>query len=150
MEKKNNYIYLLGFILALGTFFILPNNDDFYCLLAPHKYEDINVFLPNGAFWRPLDALWGIMMGKCVGAFPYLNHLLVLLLYTFCIYGLTKILDDCNVDGFAKKLSIALFMLSPALVATVYSIDSINQVLCMTFGIHQYCYIQNQRYLDIL
>lgn len=26
-------------------------------------------------------------------------------------------------------------MLSPALVATVYSIDSINQVLCMTFGI---------------
>lgn len=114
----------MGFILALGTFFILPNNDDFYCLLAPHKYEDINVFLPNGAFWRPLDALWGIMMGKCVGAFPYLNHLLVLLLYTFCIYGLTKILDDCNVDGFAKKISIALFMLSPALVATVYSIDS--------------------------
>lgn len=135
MEKNNNYIYLLGFILALGTFFILPNNDDFYCLLAPHKYEDINVFLPNGAFWRPFDALWGIMMGKCVGAFPYLNHLLVLLLYTFCIYGLTKILDDCNVDGFAKKISIALFMLSPALVATVYSIDSINQVLCMTFGI---------------
>lgn len=103
MEKNNNYIYLLGFILALGTFFILPNNDDFYCLLAPHKYEDINVFLPNGAFWRPFDALWGIMMGKCVGAFPYLNHLLVLLLYTFCIYGLTKILDDCNIDGFAKK-----------------------------------------------
>lgn len=29
MEKNNNYIYLLGFILALGTFFILPNNDDF-------------------------------------------------------------------------------------------------------------------------
>lgn len=101
----------MGFILALGTFFILPNNDDFYCLLAPHKYEDINVFLPNGAFWRPLDALWGIMMGKCVGAFPYLNHLLVLLLYTFCIYGLTKILDDCNVDGFAKKISIALFII---------------------------------------
>lgn len=27
MEKNNNYIYLLGFILALGTFFILPNNE---------------------------------------------------------------------------------------------------------------------------
>ena len=33
MEKNIKFIFLLGFILALGAFFILPNNDDFYCLL---------------------------------------------------------------------------------------------------------------------
>ena len=60
MEKNNNYIYLLGFILALGTFFILPNNDDFYCLLAPHKYEDINVFYlmeHSGDLWMHYGGL---------------------------------------------------------------------------------------------
>ncbi len=34
-----------------------------------------------------------------------------------------------------KKISVGIFLLSPALVATVYSVDSINQVLCMSFGI---------------
>lgn len=135
MEKIIKFIFLLGFILALGAFFILPNNDDFYCLLAPHKFEGIDVFLPNGAFWRPFDASWGLLMGKCVAAFPFFNHLFVLLMFAFCAYGLNKILDDCLVIGFTKQLSIGLFMLSPALVATVYSIDSINQVLCMSFGI---------------
>lgn len=135
MEKNIKLIYLLGFILALGAFLVLPNNDDFYCLLAPHKFEGSHVFLPNGAFWRPLDALWGLLMGKFVTAFPFLNHLFVLLLFTFCVYGLIKILDDCLVIGFTRQLSIGLFLLSPALVATVYSIDSINQVLCMSFGI---------------
>lgn len=45
MEKNIKFIFLLGFILALGAFFILPNNDDFYCLLAPHKFEGIDVFV---------------------------------------------------------------------------------------------------------
>ena len=91
MEKNIKLIFLLGFILALGAFFILPNNDDFYCLLAPHKFEDIDVFLPNGAFWRPFDASWGLLMGKCVAAFPFLNHLFVLLLFAFCAYGLNRV-----------------------------------------------------------
>ena len=135
MEKNSKIIFLIGFVLALGAFFVLPNNDDFYCLSAPHKFQDINVLLPNGTFWRPLDALWGLLMGQCVGVFPFLNHLLVFSLFTFCIYGLIKILDGCYVVGFTKKISVGIFLLSPALVATVYSVDSINQVLCMSFGI---------------
>lgn len=60
MEKNNNYIYLLGFILALGTFFILPNNDDFYCLLAPQSLKTSMFFYlmeHSGDLWMPYGEL---------------------------------------------------------------------------------------------
>lgn len=147
---RHKIIYCIGFLLALGAFFILPSDDDFYSLPAPHVLESWNVFLPNGAFWRPIDAAWGILMGKCVGAFPYLNHLMVLLLYAFCVYGLARTLDYCRVGRMTKNLSMGIFLLSPALVATVYSIDSINQVLCTAFGIASVLLYRKQKIVSYL
>lgn len=147
---KHKIIYGIGIFLALGAFLILPSDDDFYSLPAPHVLENWNVFLPNGAFWRPIDAAWGILMGKCVGAFPYLNHLMVLLLFAFCVYGLSKMLGYCRVGGMSKTLAIGMLLLSPALVATVYSIDSINQVLCTAFGIASVLFYRKHKVVSYL
>ena len=132
---RNKTIIAISAILSIGAFFILPVYDDFYYLSSPHKMMDVESFLPNGSFWRPIDALWGIMMGKYVDAFPFLNHLLVLICFAYSSFGLIKILNYSNVKGYTKSIAIAIFMLSPALVATTYSIDSINQALCLAFGI---------------
>lgn len=35
---------------------------------------DEESFLPNGSFWRPIDALWGIMMGKLLNIVTFFVH----------------------------------------------------------------------------
>ena len=132
---KVKLLIIVGVVLSLGAFFIMPSDDDFYSLPAPHVLEDWSFLFPSGAFWRPIDAAWGILMGKIPGAFPYVNHLMVLLCYFFSLYGLEKILSKMSMTGITKQISLCFFLMSPALVATLYSVDSINQALSMALGI---------------
>ena len=133
---RNKIIIAVSALLCIGAFFILPVYDDFYYLSSPHKSLDMESLLPNGSFWRPIDALWGgIIAGKLVSLFPFLNHLLVILCFAYASYGLIKVLKYCNVGGFSLSLAMSMFMLSPALVATTYSIDATNQALSLAFGI---------------
>lgn len=133
---RNKIIITVSALLCIGAFFILPVYDDFYYLSSPHKSLDMESLLPNGSFWRPIDALWGgIIAGKLVSLFPFPNHLLVILCFAYASYGLIKTLKYCNVGGFSLSLAMSMFMLSPALVATTYSIDATNQTLSLAFGI---------------
>lgn len=71
---RNKTIIAISAILSIGAFFILPVYDDFYYLSSPHKMMDVESFLPNGSFWRPIDALWGIMMGKLLNIVTFFVH----------------------------------------------------------------------------
>lgn len=74
----------------------------------------------------------GYYDGKICRCISFSKSLISPYLFSF---GLIKILNYSNVKGYTKSIAIAIFMLSPALVATTYSIDSINQALCLAFGI---------------
>lgn len=44
MDKNSKIIFFDRFRLSIRCFFVLPNNDDFYCLSAPYKFQDIMSF----------------------------------------------------------------------------------------------------------
>lgn len=131
---NNKLIYIVTIFLSLGAFFVLPVYDDFYYLTAPHKAIVYTDLLPNGAFWRPIDAIIGYFLGRCPWAFPFINHAIVLGTFSFAIFGLKHIMSYCHINKLTLSISLAFFCLSPALVATTYSIDSSNQTISLAFG----------------
>lgn len=132
---NNKLIYIITILLSVGVFFVLPVYDDFYYLTAPHKFIDYNNLLPNGAFWRPIDAILGYIIGRYPWAFPFINHTIVIGSFAFAIFGLKYILNYCHINKLTLSISLAFFCLSPALVATTYSIDSSNQTMSLALGI---------------
>lgn len=144
---NNKIIYSIAIILSLGAFFVMPVYDDFYYLTAPHKFLPYNDLLPNGPFWRPIDAIIGFIIGKYSLPFPFLNHLIVLITFAFAIYGLKKILAYCHISPIAQSIALAFFCLSPALVATTYSIDSSNQTMSLALGLASLLVYQRRKFL---
>lgn len=148
MDKR--IIFIIAIILSIGAFFVLPVDDDFYYFTAPHKYLNTKDLLPNGPFWRPFDVLWGIIMGKCPKMFPFLNHALVLVSYAYSVYGLNKLLNYCNISKISQNIAMAIFCLSPALVATTYSVDSSNQCISLALGIASLLYYQEHKFSSFI
>lgn len=122
-------------LLNIGAFFVLPVYDDWYYLSAPTDELNIDKLLPDAVFWRPIDAVFGYLTGLWVQSFPFFHHLIVVTGYLFSVWGLARITDKCCISGFAKFLSMSLFICSPMLVATTYSVDSANQALSLVFGV---------------
>lgn len=141
--KKINLLIAFHLVLFLiGIFFLLPTDDDWGYLVAP-KLEgfNFNSFLPNGSFWRPIDAFVGLINNSYPILFPFLNHLLIGSGFLFSIYYLYKILKLLGFEGIPLNVSISIFIVSPAVLGTVLGIDSINQMYSVCFGligIYQY------------
>lgn len=144
MDKR--IIFITSIILSIGALFVLPVDDDFYYLTAPHKDFLAQNLLPNGPFWRPFDVLFGLFMGKFSFLFPFLNHILVLIGYAYAIYGLNHILNYCYISKTSQFISLAIFGLSPALVATTYSVDSSNQSISLALGIASLLYYDKHKF----
>lgn len=143
MNKK--IIFALAIILSIGAFFVLPVDDDFYYFTAPHADLCLKDLLPNKPFWRPFDVLFGVLLGKSPSLFPFLNHALVLAGYAYAVFGLNKILNYCCSTKTSLNIALAMFCLSPALVATTYSVDSSNQSLSLALGIASLIYFEKHK-----
>lgn len=129
-------------LFLIGIFFLLPTDDDWGYLVAP-KLEgfNFNSFLPNGLFWRPIDAFVGLVNNSYPILFPFLNHLLIGCGFLLSIYYLYKILKLLGFAGIPLNVSISIFIVSPAALGSVLGIDSINQMYSVCFGligIYQY------------
>ena len=109
--KKINLLIAFHLVLFLiGIFFLLPTYDDWGYLVAP-KLEgfNFNSFLPNGSFWRPIDALVGLVNNSYPILFPFFNHLLIGCGFLFSIYFLYKILKLLGFEGIPLNVSISIF-----------------------------------------
>ncbi len=66
-------VWMIGLVFLL---LLWPTNDDWGYLTAPYVSGSWwQRMLPNGAFWRPWDALFGTLLNQNTGMFPSLNHI---------------------------------------------------------------------------
>lgn len=147
--KKINLLIVFHLVLFLIViFYLLPTDDDWGYLVAP-KLEgfNFNSFLPNGSFWRPIDAFVGLINNSYPILFPFLNHLLIGCGFLLSIYYFYKILKLLGFEGIPLNVSISIFIVSPAVLGTVLGIDSINQMYSVCFGLIGIYHYLRRKYL---
>lgn len=139
------YIYnnpALAFILITmpfvlwGKLLILPTFDDWSTLSSPNYDPDfIKYILPYGYIWRPFDAVMGYIVAIDYHLFPKLNHLVIFaghIANTFFIY---KICKKVRLGKAATNMATIYFYISPCMLATVFSCDSLNQTYSQLWGL---------------
>lgn len=144
------FLFITAILLSIGSFFIMPVADDYVYLCTPQGDIDLIKFLPQGAFWRPFDYAWGIISGQFMSLYPFLHHLLVTIVYILSLYGTYILLKRCNIKGFPLFISLTLFVCSPMLVASTYSLDSVAQVLSVAFGLSSLIVYKNKKWLSYI
>lgn len=136
---KYNLKIITGIILLIYFIFtltILPAADDWTLAAAPVMDDGkFNLLLPNRIFWRPFEGMLAYFLGQVPSCFPKLNHCLVMLAHMFLCICLYRVLFKITQNTLATFSGLMFFMLSPGIIATVMSIDAINQSWTLLFGV---------------
>lgn len=148
MKRWSIYIILAAspFIL-LALLLLEPTSDDWTYLTDPHFGDPFlpERILPNGNYWRPFDALYGSLISRFVWLYPAMNHIIILLAHCINSFIIFKLTEQMFSDKFASNISTIYFFISPAVAATLFGIDSINQAMSQMFGlmsVYVYLYVQ--------
>lgn len=152
MKKYQRWLlYACYFVLAIGVFFIRPVYDDWFSAAYPRFDFQLSDLLPSGAFWRPIENGLGGLLASVPTWFPVFNHLLVVVLFSLTAWIARRILRICSVNAVIREVAFFVILLSPAGMATLFSIDAINQAGAAFFGmlsIYAYLrYVGSRRYL---
>ena len=135
-------LFFAGILCMTGGIF--PFHDDWSYLTAPNPDFNFGMLLPDAAFWRPFDALWGGLLAKCPSAFPLANrvvisiaHVLNSLMVWNVLFSLRR---DCIAQGecsfsYQTVLGTVFFAVSSAMAATLVNTDTINQTWSFFCGI---------------
>lgn len=144
---KKYYPWILGIaflFLAVGAFFIRPVDDDWFNGACPRFDFQWTDLLPLGSFWRPVEKGLGGFLGSYPLLFPALNHLLVVLFFVLTAWMATLILRRCAVGRGVRQAAFFILLLSPAGMATLFSVDAVNQAGAAFFGLLSvYAYLRH-------
>ena len=138
MKKWSIYIIITAFPILLYALILLePTSDDWSYLTNPYFG---NPFIPEGIFpdgnhWRPFDALYGSLLSNFVWLYPSLNHIIILIAHCINAYLVYLLSYKLFSDKLASNISTIYFFISPAVVGTLFGIDSINQATSQLFGL---------------
>lgn len=125
-------LFWIAVTVPLGAF-----GDDWYYKTTPNVRFEFSQLLPDGtAFWRPLDVLFGALLGLCPNLFPLLNHVLVAFGHVLgCVFLYFILKDHFQMKALPIYGALLIFMFGSGNFAAVASVDSLNQVWSSTFGI---------------
>ena len=130
------YILITLPIVLWGVTMIYPSYDDWMTLSYPNFDRDwVKYFLVYGSVWRPFDAFMGYVSGIDVRLFPLLNHLLVVFGHLGNALIVCKICSRIGFGQTANYAATVFFYLSPCVLGTVLSCDSINQTYSQLWGL---------------
>lgn len=119
-----------------GKMMILPTFDDWTTLSAPNTDPDFRKYLlPFGYVWRPFDAIMGYIVGIDYRLFPKLNHAVIFAGHIINVLLIYKICEKLGFSKAAKNIAAIYFYLSPCMLATVFSCDSLNQTYSQLWGL---------------
>jgi len=132
-------LFIFVFVLAvycLITVPLQPFSDDWVYPTSPQCFFRLSDLLPAAAVWRPLDSLFGALLGLAPSLFPVANHVAVAFGHVLGGYFTFRILRRLFL---LKKRDAAIatgfFLFAAGTFTAVASIDSLNQVYSSTFGI---------------
>lgn len=124
-------------VLLWATIPILPTFDDWTSLTSP-SFEPLFTkknFLFYGYHWRPFDAIIGYVLGLNPQLFfPTLNHCLVVVGHVACSCLLYHLLTIVGCKNGSKNIATLIFFFTPATMATVLAVDSMNQIYALLWG----------------
>lgn len=131
-------VFTLTPLLLYASSLILPTFDDWTSLTSP-SFEPLftkETFLFYGYHWRPFDAIIGYILGLNPHLlFPTLNHCLVVFGHAVCALLLYYLLTILDYPQLSKNIATAFFFITPAAMATVLAVDSMNQAYSLIWGI---------------
>ena len=124
-------------LLLFAAIPILPTFDDWTAYTSP-SFEPLlrkETFLFYGYHWRPFDKIIGYIAGlNPTLLYPALNHCIIVVGHAFCTITLFYILHILNLRRLTVNICTLFFFLSPATMATVLAVDSMNQVYSLLFA----------------
>ena len=114
---------------------LMPFHDDWCYATAPNPDFSWEQLLPDEAFWRPFDVLWGAIMAYVPGCFPLANRIAIVLAHTMSSFFVWKALREISDDKFSCVIGTVFFAASSSIGATIFNSDAINQSWCFLFGV---------------
>lgn len=133
-------------LVAFALCLLMPTFDDWTYLTRPEGvvlWEDV---LPTGSYWRPLDALFGLIFRIDYHLFPTLNHLSVLLGHAGCAFLVFYICKFLGFGDNASNIATLYFYLSPGMLGSVLGVDSLNQIYASFWGLMAlYVYLRTKK-----
>lgn len=131
-------IILLTPLLLWAAIPILPTHDDWTSLTSP-SFEPLfskERWLFFGYHWRPFDSIFGYILGlNPTLLFPLLNHICVVLGHATCSVLIYRLLSTLGFHLQAVNIATLLFFITPASMATVLAVDSMNQIYALMWGL---------------
>ena len=129
-------ILLLSPFILYAITLLLPTFDDWTYYTTPYfgKLTFSNL-LPERSWWRPLDVIFGWVLGRDYRLFPLLNHIFVYAGHVVSTILIYKLSDALSFGRTARNTATVFFFVSPGMLGTVLSIDSLNQTYAQMWGL---------------
>lgn len=135
LGKSEKLLFLFfASALFLSVLPIMPYGDDVSYLTGPTCYAEFPSLMPSSGHWRPVDKLYGAFIYYIPWAYPFLNHLLVMLGHVSSALVLILLARRFKVSWTMAFCAGIMFLTHANAFATFSSIDSINQSLSLAFG----------------
>ncbi len=129
-------IILLSPIFLYYILHILPTHDDWVSTTSP-DFQPFLIkerFLFYGYHWRPFDAVIGYINGLNPQLlFPSFNHCIIVIGHVFAALLVFRLLSIFKFNSTAINISTLYFFIAPAVMATVTSVDGMNQTYALIF-----------------
>lgn len=146
-------IILITPLLLFATIQILPTHDDWFGATKP-DFDSFFIkerFLFYGYHWRPFDTWIGYIVGRNPQLlFPAFNHICVVVGHVLCSFLIYRLLRLLQFDKFACNISTLYFFITPSAMATLFAVDSQNQVYSLVWGIlafFLYIHLKTSKYI---
>jgi hypothetical protein len=127
-------LFMLFILFASISATIMPATDDWHYFTSPNFKPELGQLLPRTGYWRPLDVMFGWLLGLVPSFYPYLNHILVSLNHVLLIWIILRVSESLSIKRKAALIGAVCFAISPAVMATLLSVDSLNQSFSMLWG----------------
>lgn len=113
-----------------------PTFDDWTYTTYPNTDPDFwKYLLPYGDYWRPFDGAFGYVVAMGDRWFPTLNHLCVYLGHALATLWVWLIARRLDFHPAARLTAATIHYVSPAILGTLLSIDSLNQTYASCWGL---------------
>ena len=136
-------VAVLAPFVLWGVCVVMPVFDDWGYLTTPGRGMGFTVasLLPDNHYWRPFDALFGLLLAQWPAAFPLLNHVCIFAAHVGCAALVWRAAGWLGLPLGDTFVAVLFFFVSPAAAGTLLNTDSLNQAyscLCGLLSLHAY------------